>query len=269
MIPLGECEITGLFGPMASGKTFLLNQWLQNQNRYIRFDATGESCDDPGIEHIWANPKALWARLKENPYYFRLAYHPGSDIQFDFELALQCISRIDCPKLLVCDEFHEVCSVNETPRFVQTAMRYARHALLGIVGASQRLADVHKLFTAGCRRVILFHSSEARDIVAIRDRWGSDCAELVQNLRPLKFDDASKTTLQIPQCVVVARGEKPQVYDFQTNTFTMGMRSGSEVPEGSLQRETDSSESPERAEGDSESGDRGDSRGERDAMDAL
>ena len=137
MIQLGPCEITGVFGPMASGKTFLINQWLkQGQNRYVRFDATGETCDDPGVEHIWQSPAGLWARLKANPYFFQLAYHPGSDMEEDFRYALQCLWRIDTYKMLVCDEFHEVCSVNETPKYVKTMLRYARHAHLAMIGAS-------------------------------------------------------------------------------------------------------------------------------------
>lgn len=240
MIDLGQCEITGVFGPMASGKTFLIALWLRLQNRFVRFDATGETVDDAEVEHIWMSPKALHARLAENPYYFRISYHPGPQLEEDFEWCLKCLWRVDQYKLLVVDEFHEVCSVSETPVYVRTCLRYARHAHLGLIGASQRIADVHKLFTAGCRLVVLFWTQEARDIEAIRARWGSDCAEAVANLRPLLHNDETGVTKQVPQCVVIPRGEKFKIYDFQTDSYVMG--NGTSNP---------SSESEDESEGDS------------------
>lgn len=219
MIELGQCEITAVFGPMASGKTYLIEEWLKDQNRYVRFDATGESIDTPGVEHVWQSPKALYDRIKSNPYYFRVCYHPGEDIQQDFYYCTRVLWRFHVYKLLVCDEFHEVCSVSETPQFVQTAMRYARHNHLAIIGASQRIADVHKLFTSGSRKTVIFWTQEARDLGAVRERWGSAAENMVANLRPLLYNDRSKEVRQIPQCLVIEKGSKPRVYDFQTKSF--------------------------------------------------
>jgi hypothetical protein len=223
MIELGECEITAVFGPMASGKTYLIEQvWLPGQNRYVRFDSTGESMEDKGVEHVWKNPQKLYARLCKNPYYFRIAYHPGTNIKEDFYWVVKCLWRLDCYKLLVCDEFHEICSVNETPAFVQTMMRYARHNRLAVIGASQRIADVHKLFTSGSRKVIIFYSQEARDLGAVRDRWGSEAQEMVASCRPLLYDDRTRVTRQIPQCVVIEKGSPPKLYDFKTGSYVAG-----------------------------------------------
>jgi hypothetical protein len=228
MIELGECEITAVIGPMASGKTYLIeHDWLPALNRYVRFDATGESMDDPNIEHIWRSPKALYERLEKNPHYFQIAYHPGTNIQEDFYWCVKCLWRLDCYKTIICDEFHEVCSVNETPKFVQTMMRYARHNHLAVIGASQRLADVHKLFTSGARKVVIFFTQEARDLLAVRDRWGAEAEEMVANLRPLLYDDRTKVVRQIPQALVIEKGSSPKIYDFQTGSYVQG-REGSE-----------------------------------------
>jgi hypothetical protein len=220
MIELGQCEITAVIGPMASGKTYLIeNDWLPTQNRVVRFDATGESMEAPGWEHVWKSPKQLWERLQENPYYFKIAYHPGTNIQEDFYWCVKCLWRLDVYKMIVCDEFHEVCNVSDTPKFVQTMMRYARHNHLSVIGASQRIADVHKLFTSGARQVVIFYTQEARDLMAVRDRWGSEAEEMVANLRPLLYNDQSKEVRQVPQCLVIRKGSPPQVYDFATKSF--------------------------------------------------
>ena len=231
MIELGQCEITALFGPMASGKTHLIEEWLQRENRYVRFDATGESVDTPGIEHIWKSPRALYERLVHNPYYFKIAYHPGVYIQEDFYYVIRCLWRLNVYKLLVCDEFHEVCGVYETPKFVQTMMRYARHNHLAVIGASQRIADVHKLFTSGSRKTIIFYTQEARDLSATRDRWGIEAEEMVANLRPLLYNDRTKEVRQIPQCLVIEKGSPLRVYDFQTHSFVTGSEGPSDTNE--------------------------------------
>jgi hypothetical protein len=234
----GKCEIIGVFGPMASGKTYLINQILERGNRYVRFDATGETCDDPGVEHIWQSPAELYRRICARPYYFRIAYHPGEEIEEDFRWCLKVLwKRKEIYKTLACDEFHEVCSVNETPKYVKTMLRYARHAHLGMIGASQRLADVHKLFTAGCRLVVLYRSDEARDIIAVKDRWGSEAADVFCNLRPLIHNDVTHVTEQVPQCLVIARGKKFRVYDFKVNGYVMGDGASNPSPESEDARE--------------------------------
>jgi len=243
MIELGPCEITGVFGPMASGKTYLMGQWLQTQNRYVRFDATGESTNDPTVTHVWMNNQELYLKMRETPYYFKIAFHPGRDMQGQFIDTCRAMARLDSFKLLAVDEFHEVCSVNETPEYVRDLMRYARHARIAIIGASQRIADVHKLFTAGCRQTILFWTQEARDLDAIRDRWGRNAADMVANLRPLIYDDITKVTEQIPQCLVIVRGSKPKIYDFASGCYAGGEPTDSEI---------DAEEIPGEDSGDSE-----------------
>ena len=224
MIDLGACEITSLFGPMASGKTYLIEKvWIPTLPRYVRFDSTGESISDPSVIHVWRSPRELYERLRQSPYCFRIAYHPGENIQTDFEFCVQALWRMgrysNTPRTIICDEFHEVCSVNETPAFVQTMMRYARHAMLAVIGASQRIADVHKLFTSGSRKVVIFHTREARDLDAVRQRWGVECEEMVVNLRPLLYNDVTKQAKQVPQCVVIERGFRPKIYDFQSDQY--------------------------------------------------
>lgn len=249
MIELGECEITAVFGPMASGKTYLIEKdWLPACNRYVRFDATGESMDDPNVQHVWKSPLQLYEMIKASPYVFRIAYHPGTEIQEDFYHVVRVLWRFDVYKLLVCDEFHEVCSVSETPKFVQTMMRYARHNHLAVIGASQRIADVHKLFTSGARKVVIFFTQEARDLLAVRDRWGGDAEEMVANLRPLLYNDRTKTVRQVPQALVIEKGSPPKVYDFKLGQYVDSSHPG--VQEGS----EDDSETPAEIQGDDSEG---------------
>lgn len=216
MLLLPDCKMSFVCGPVASGKTHLIKKWLEADNRHVIFDGTGEFLDDPGRETIWANPLSLNQRLKANPYYYRVVYQPGRNRAEDFSHVLNVLWWMNTPKLLVCDEFHEICPVDSLNEDVETMLRFARHDKLGFLGASQRIADVHKLFTAGCRMVVLFNTQEARDLEAIEARWR--CARMVENLRPLLHDDATGETKQVLQCVVVEKGKRPYIYDFQTKS---------------------------------------------------
>lgn len=240
MIELGPCEIAGVFGPVASGKTYLIGQWIKTQPRYVRFDVTGETIDTENVEHVWHSPGMLYRRLNDPKlmYFFNVSYHPGTELESDFYQVLRVVWRLPVHKLIVCDEFHEVCSVYDTPKYVRTMLRYARHDHLAIIGASQRIADVSKLFTASCRMVVLFWTQEARDLQAISDRWGSKTAEMVRSLRPLIFDDVRKVCTQVPQCVVCTKVAAPYVYDFLTVKTIEG--DDDENGNGSESRESDS-----------------------------
>lgn len=218
MLALPKCQMVAVFGPVASGKTFLLKTWIMAENRVVVFDGTGEMVGLAGAEEIFASPKQLYDRIKRNPYFYRIAYEPGLDRAEDFGHVLRAMWFIDQPKLLICDEFHEIAPVTGVDQNVEMLLRFARHDKLGFVGASQRIADVSKLFTSACRMTVLFRTQEARDLDAIDDRWG--CAAMVEDLHPLLHDDSTGVTAQIPQAVVLMRGQAPKVYDFATQTFT-------------------------------------------------
>lgn len=211
---LPECVVTFICGPVASGKTFLIQELSKNDNRHVAFDSTGEYIDMPGREQIWASPKALNDRLKAKPYFFRLVYVPGRDRKGDFTHVLNCLWWLDVSKLLICDEVADICPVDSLDEDIEMLLRFARKAKLGFLAASQRIADVHKLFTGGCRMVVLFKTNEARDLDAIESRW--KCADMVRSLRPLIYDDIAKKTIQVPQCVVIIKGQEPYIYDFAT-----------------------------------------------------
>jgi hypothetical protein len=222
----------GVFGPVASGKTYLVEQWLRDENRFVRFDATGESAEDTSVTQVWASPRELFNIIKASPWYFRISYQPGPNLEEDYKWVLNTLWVQDCDKLLVCDEFHLICPNNAGTPDTEMMLRFARHDKLGFVGVSQRIADVHKLFTSSCRMSVLFWTQEARDLDAIRDRWGQKVADMVANLRPLVYDDISKQTTQIPQCVVYEKGGfGARVFDFATDSYVSGPRQAlSEVP---------------------------------------
>jgi hypothetical protein len=245
VIPLDESTNVFVCGPVCSGKTNLLNVWLEKHNRYVRFDYTGETTGNPGIEHVY-NPSALLDRLEKNPYYYRLSYHPGKNVMEHYRWCQRAIWMFpEASRVLAMDEYHRVCpQIGKLDEDVETCLRMARHNQLGIIGLSQRPQDVHKLFVDSCRRCIIYRSQEGNFLDACANHWGDDVAECVEQLRPLVYNDVTKECKQVPQCVVVTRdGALATVYDFQTdssvyvNEFLEGKR-----PEHAAQEEPSDNE---------------------------
>lgn len=223
-LQITDCTNVGVFAPVCSGKTFLMNEWLKLQNRFVRFDYTGETMGDLGIEHIY-NPKELLIRLmnkdKGGDAFFKISYHPGMNVMEHYRWCQRVLWQFDTPRWFAIDELHRIAGqkMGMDPDFEYLA-RLARHNQMGVIGMSQRPQDVQKLFVDSCRMCVIFRSQEENFLNACAGHWGDDVASAVEQLRPLIFDDKTKIVKQIQQCCVVTRdGQQPRIYDFKTDNF--------------------------------------------------
>lgn len=216
MIPeIKAGQITAVFGPVASGKSFLLQQWAQTSPRVGFFDTVGDHVDNTLMEHIWANPRALADRLeevKDGPY--KLCYHPGANAQSGFDWFVSLFWQLDHDRNIFIEEIHEFMNPHTQHPKMKLLNKYARkRAALGVIGCSQRIADVHKDFTSAARLNVLFHTTEAPDLRSIFERWGEEVEQAVLNLRHLDYDDATGVVRQTPQAVLIRRGEPFEIIE--------------------------------------------------------
>lgn len=213
MIPeLIDAETVSVIGPVASGKTFLMKRWIERiEKRFVVFDPTAEYDDIPGT-HFWATPKAYAIYMRDHPHDFRAIYHP-EDVETGFSTVASGIWQMDGneSKWLFIEEIHELISPWSKHQKMKMFMKYARKRLIGMIGATQRLADLHKDYTSASRTIVIFHTTEPRDLAAVQERWGDEARSQVENLRPLLHDDVSHVTKQIPEALVIRRGESPRV----------------------------------------------------------
>ena len=213
MIPdLIDAETVSVIGQVASGKSFLMKQWLARiEKRFVVFDPTAEYDDIEG-QHFWATPKAYARYMKEHPHDFRAIYHPA-DVETGFTTVASGIWQMDGgeSKWLFIEEIHELISPWAKHEKMRILMKYARKRMIGMIGATQRLSDLHKDYTSASRTVVLFKTQEVNDLKAIAERWGNEARTQVENLQPLVYDDVSGTTKQVPEALVIRRGEQPRV----------------------------------------------------------
>lgn len=210
---LPDCHNVLIIAPVSSGKSHLMQRWINGVERSITVDVTAEAMDD-SFTHVWASPKQLADRLLENPHYYRIAYHPyGRKFLEDFRWVVDLAWLSPYPRWLFCDEIHEVCSVGNITEEMDRVIRYARHIGLGFCGATQKFSDVPTLMRDNTRMFVIFHNTDEIELKAIRGKWGKQGEEIVRNLRPLVYDEVSKEVHQTPQCMVWTRTGGLQIYD--------------------------------------------------------
>src|SRR5260370_534116 len=102
-------ESTNVFlcGPVSSGKTWLMEQWINGMERSVTIDATGAFINRADFKHITGAPRQLCDRLEENQHYYRIAYHP-MDMEQDFEWVGQAMWQLTLPRWLIVDEVQRV-----------------------------------------------------------------------------------------------------------------------------------------------------------------
>ncbi len=208
MIPELPSSITvGVYGPVASGKTFMLKRWCQTEDRVLVFDPTMEFTG-PEFQQILGSPKEVAMQMEElektgDPY--KIAYFPR-DIDEGFKWCTHAIWQQTRARYFFVEEVHELMSPWQRHEQMDDLIRYARKRLLGVVGSSQRIADVHKNFTANCRMNVILATSEVRDLDTIEERWGSVVRSEVEELKPLIYDDVRQVVSQIPEALVLRKG---------------------------------------------------------------
>jgi hypothetical protein len=210
-VELNAIKTVFICGPVASGKTHLIAQVLSNKDRVLIVDTTFEIEDEDSYYHIWRNPQELVRVVKED-HHKRIVYHPGKNLHQSFRWCSEVYWQLDAPRWIVLDECHEYA---EHENF-DSLMRYSRKRQLGVICASQRIPDVPKSVTANSRMIVIFNSIESRDYIAVKDRFGTEVADQMRNLKPLLYNDETRTVEQTPEVIVYQRGKPIEIHDLGT-----------------------------------------------------
>lgn len=89
--------------------------------------------------------------------------------------------------LLVIDEIDLYADVRAPQPLILQIIRYGRHRAVSLVGISQRPANVVRDMTAQSDYMIMFQSTELRDVAYLADRIGPTDAERVRALPQFQY----------------------------------------------------------------------------------
>lgn len=172
-------RIVFITGRKATGKTTLANA-LANEayhmGRRVVVIAPMGGFDLPGAPTI-ASEKELFS---DRTFGRSFVVNPPNDALA--ALAIRYAQGIgNC--VLVVDEIDLYADVHAPDdNVVKQIVRYGRHRAVSLIGVSQRPANVMRDMTAQCDYIVMFQSTEQRDVLYLADRIGSDNADRVRTL---------------------------------------------------------------------------------------
>ena len=83
---------------------------------------------------------------------------------------------------LAVEEIPFLCTPNSVPPALDRIVRLGRHRWVNLIYTGQRMAEMARRLTAATDVLILFQSTEPKDIEGIADRCGNDVAQQVVEL---------------------------------------------------------------------------------------
>lgn len=102
-------------------------------------------------------------------------------------VAEECYNIGNCTLFL--DEAHELCSQWSIDWRLRKVVRLARHQQLNIIWISQSMNEIHREIRRNTDEYHFYKIHEPRDLEAIKERCGEECAIKVAGLQRLKREN--------------------------------------------------------------------------------
>lgn len=212
-------------GTTESGKTYLFCKHLDEEDKVIVFDPTGdEKLEKFGIHVATAKDLVALIRQPTKTGKFRIRLTTDNPELFDFA----CRVAMEVGDLtLAIDEGSSYCNPSWMPKYFKDVVRLGRHA--GPTGhgrvkymiTSQRMPDLNPLILSQAKGWYLFQMHLPRDIEYLK-----------------------KFVPDIEQCIDLKQGEcliwKPGMRSLQATNGTTLVKSASALPTETLETEADS-----------------------------
>lgn len=173
-----EASRTGIWGGTGSGKSTRIKELVQNQNRVIVLDPTGDWGRERGyriyktLNGIYKAMKAGWnTGFKLVLYVDEMAAFPPDVLQ-QLSKGLMAVqtpyfNNKDRREItVVIDEmadFYPNMTLKADQMAFKSLVNKGRHYGINIIGASQRLAEVHTNFRGNCKEHYFFRMGSAVD----------------------------------------------------------------------------------------------------------
>jgi hypothetical protein len=185
----GQALVYGAFGARGTGKTGWVVQLLQRHIRPSRL-IVWDFKHDPKLRAVGepvSDLPTLARRMQAPTFQLRYLVAHDKDIAAQFDLFCRMAWAAGGLVMFV-DELAEVTKSNRAPaswrKCVNIGREYqganGRDTWLGIIGASQRTAEVDKSFLQNCDVIHVGRCSHANDAKELAGAWGIDWRELAQ-----------------------------------------------------------------------------------------
>jgi len=179
-----EKKITLIFGKRGSGKSYLADKLIENENRIVVFDVMSEYTNGVvfGTEDF---DQFIEFWRKVYCHKFRLIYRPIKPIEEVERIGELVYTLGGCTFL--CEEIDCVCCTNRISDNFAAIIQRGRHKNITLIGITQRPFGINRLLTSQAKEIYVFNTNEPRDREYLRILLGQDIDSKLDSLKQFEY----------------------------------------------------------------------------------
>jgi len=177
-----EKKIILIFGKRGSGKSYLANKLIENEQRVLVFDTLGEYTEGVVFED-YEKFAGFWRVMYRQPY--RLIYRPLKPDQ-EIEQIAELVYTIGniC---FVVEEIDCYCTAYQISESFAHVVQRGRHKNITLIGITQRPYGINRLLTSQAKEIYIFNTNEPRDREYLRILLGQDIDAKLDSLKQYEY----------------------------------------------------------------------------------
>lgn len=184
-----------IFGKRGSGKSFLTMNVIRPRKRLLIYDTIGEYTEGVIVTDL-VELQDFWGKVYQGN--FRVIYQPV-DPEGDFDSV--------CREVCICKDLSFV--VEELDRFARPlamsrefkeVVQRGRHHRVELIGITQRPHGIDKLLTSQAKQMLIFNTTEPRDIDYFKDVVGYEVVKKIAMLEEYQYVKWTDGSEQLEVC---------------------------------------------------------------------
>ena len=179
---MSEKKIILIFGKRGSGKSYLANKLIENEQRVLIFDTLSEYTDGVVFEEH-EEFIGFWRAIYQRPY--RLIYRPLRPDE-EIELIADLVYAIGNITFLV-EEIDCYCTSYQITESFAHIIQRGRHNNITLIGVTQRPYGIHRLLTSQAKEIYIFSTNEPRDREYLRTLLGQEIEPMLDRLEQYQY----------------------------------------------------------------------------------
>jgi len=179
---LTEKKIILIFGKRGSGKSYLANKLIENEQRLLIFDTLSEYTEGVVFED-YEKFAEFWRLIYQHPY--RLIYQPLKPDQ-EIEQIAELVYTIGDIRFVV-EEIDCYCTAYQISESFAHVVQRGRHKNITLIGITQRPYGIHRLLTSQAKEIYVFSMNEPRDREYLRTLLGQDIESKLDSLKQYEY----------------------------------------------------------------------------------
>lgn len=179
---MSEKKIILIFGKRGSGKSYLANKLIANEQRLLIFDTLSEYTGGVVFED-YDQFAGFWRLIYQHPY--RLIYRPLKPDE-EIEQIADLVYTIGNVTFLV-EEIDCYCSSYQISESFAHIIQRGRHNNITLIGVTQRPYGIHRLLTSQAKEIYIFSTNEPRDREYLRTLLGQEIEPMLDRLEQYQY----------------------------------------------------------------------------------